>query len=33
VIGAPGEVAAQVRFAVLTGRALEAGQVSGHRQP
>ena len=32
-LGAPGQVAAQVRFGVLTGGALEAGQVGGHRQP
>jgi len=27
------QVAAQVRFGVLTGGALEAGQAGGHRQP
>jgi hypothetical protein len=32
-LGAPGQVAAQVRFGVLTGGAFEAGQVGGHRQP
>jgi len=32
-LGALDEVAAQVRFGVLTGRALEAGQVGGNRQP
>ena len=32
-LGAPGQVAAQVRFGVLTGGALEAGQVGGHCQP
>ena len=29
----PGEEAAQVRVGVLTGRALEAGQVGDHGQP
>jgi hypothetical protein len=33
VLGAPGEVAAQVRFGVLAGGALEAGQVGSHCQP
>ena len=32
-LGAPGEVAAQVRFGVLAGGALEAGQVGGYCQP
>ena len=31
--GAPGKVAAQVRFGVLPGGAFEAGQVRGHCQP
>jgi hypothetical protein len=30
---APGKVAAQVGLGVLTGGALEAGQVGGHCQP
>ena len=30
---APGKVAAQVRFGVLAGGALEAGQVGRHGQP
>jgi hypothetical protein len=33
VLGAPGQVAAQVRFGVLARGALEAGQAGGHRQP
>jgi hypothetical protein len=33
VPGAPGEVAAQVRCGVLSGGALEAGQVGSHCQP
>ena len=32
-LGAPGQVAAQVRFGVLAGGALEASQVGGHCQP
>jgi hypothetical protein len=31
-LGAPGQVAAQIRFGVLTGRALEAGQVGSRCQ-
>ena len=31
--GAPGQVAAQVRFGVLAGGPREAGQVGGHCQP
>jgi hypothetical protein len=31
-LGAPGQVAAQVRFGVLTGGALEAGQVGSRCQ-
>jgi hypothetical protein len=30
-LGAPGQVAAQVRFGVLARAALEAGQVGGYR--
>ncbi len=33
VLGAPGQVAAQVGFGVLAGGALEAGQVGGYCQP
>ena len=33
VLSAPGKVAAQVRFRVLAGAALETGQVGSHRQP
>jgi hypothetical protein len=33
VLGAPGQVAAQVRFGVLAGGALEAGQVGSYCQP
>jgi hypothetical protein len=33
VPGAPGQVAAQVRFGVLAGGALEAGQVRSRCQP
>jgi hypothetical protein len=32
-LGAPGQVAAQIGFGVVTRRALEPGQVGGHRQP
>jgi hypothetical protein len=32
VLGAPGQVAAQVRFGVLAGGSGEAGQVGGHCQ-
>jgi len=32
-VGAPGAIAAQVRFGVLAGGALEPGQVTGHGQP
>jgi hypothetical protein len=32
-LGAPGEIAAQVRFGVLSGGALEPGQITGHGQP
>ena len=32
-LGAPGQVAAQVRFGVLAGGALEAGQVGGRCRP
>jgi hypothetical protein len=32
-LGAPGQVAAQVRSGVLAGGALEAGQVGGRREP
>jgi Arc/MetJ family transcription regulator len=32
-LGAPGQIAAQVRFGVLAGGALEAGQVGSHCQP
>jgi hypothetical protein len=31
--GTPGQVAAQVGFSVVTGGALETGQVGGHCQP
>jgi hypothetical protein len=33
VLGAPGQVTAQVGFSVLAGGALEAGQVGGYCQP
>ena len=33
MLGAPGQVAAQVGFGVLAGGALEAGQVGSHCQP
>jgi hypothetical protein len=33
VLGAPGQVAAQVGFGVLAGGTLEAGQVGSHCQP
>ena len=33
LLGAPREVAAQVRFGVLAGGALETGQLGGRRQP
>jgi hypothetical protein len=33
LLGAPGQVAAQVRFGVLAGGALEAGKVGSHCQP
>src|SRR5690349_18207446 len=33
LLAAPGQVAAQVRFGVLTRGALEPGKVSGHCQP
>jgi len=33
VLGAPRQVAAQVRFGVLAGGALEAGQVGSYCQP
>jgi hypothetical protein len=33
MLGAPGEVAAQIRPGVLAGGALEAGQVGGYCQP
>jgi hypothetical protein len=33
VLGAPGQVAAEIRIGVLAGGAFEAGQVRGHRQP
>ena len=33
VLGAPGQVAAQVGFGVLAGGALEAGQVGSYCQP
>jgi len=32
-LGAPDQVAAQIRFSVLAGCALEAGQVGGYCQP
>jgi hypothetical protein len=32
-LGTPGKEAAQVRFGVITGRALIAGQVAGYCQP
>jgi hypothetical protein len=32
-IGTPDKEAAQVRFGVLAGGALEPGQIGGHRQP
>ena len=32
-LGAPGQIAAQVRFGVLARGALEAGQVASHCQP
>jgi hypothetical protein len=32
-LGAPGEEAPQVRFGVITGGALVAGQVGSHSQP
>jgi len=32
-LGAPGQIAAQVGLGVLTGGALEAGQVGRHCQP
>jgi hypothetical protein len=31
-LGAPGQIAAQIRFGVLSGGALEAGQVGSHCQ-
>ena len=33
LLGAPGEIAAQVRFGVLARGAFEAGQVGGHCEP
>ena len=32
-LGAPGQVTADIRFGMLAGGALEAGQVGGHGQP
>jgi len=32
-LGAPGQVATQIRFCALAGRALETGQVGSDRKP